>query len=76
MADGLFRSESALEFFKEQVEGAMARQNLRTSEWTEYYVVRLLAGYVAAGREDTAFDGRTARGPPGVRASGRRRRPA
>ena len=63
MADGLFRSESALEFFKEQVEGAMARQNLRTSEWTEYYVVRLLAGYVAAGREDTAFDGQ----PLGVR---------
>jgi hypothetical protein len=56
MADGLFRSESALEFFKEQVEGAMTRQNLKTSEWTAYYVVRLLAGYVDAGREETAFD--------------------
>ena len=56
MADGLFRSESALEFFKEQVEGAMARQNLKTSEWTAYYVVRLLAGYVAAGREEITFD--------------------
>lgn len=62
MGDGLFRSESALEFFKEQVEGAMARQNLKTSEWTEYYVVKLLAGYVDAGA-DTAFD----RQPLGVR---------
>jgi hypothetical protein len=62
MADGLFRSESALEFFKEQVEGAMARQNLQTSEWTAYYVVRLLAGYVS-GRDDAAFDGQ----PLGIR---------
>ena len=63
MADGLFRSESALEFFKEQVEGAMARQNLKTSEWTAFYVVRLLAGYVAADLENPAFD----RQPLGVR---------
>jgi hypothetical protein len=63
MADGLFRSESALEFFKEQVEGAMARQNLKTSEWTAYYVVRLLADYVAAGGDGTAFD----RQPLGIR---------
>ena len=63
MADGLLRSESALEFFKEQVEGAMTRQNLKTSEWTAYYVVRLLAGRVAAGREETAFDAE----PLGVR---------
>jgi hypothetical protein len=62
MADGLFRSESALEFFKEQVEGAMARQNLQTTEWTAYYVVRLLAGYVS-GRDDAAFDGQ----PLGIR---------
>jgi hypothetical protein len=62
MADGLFRSESALEFFKEQVEGAMARQNLQTSEWTAYYVVRLLAGYVR-GRDDALFDGQ----PLGIR---------
>ena len=63
MAFGLFRSESALEFFKEEVEGAMARQQLRTSEWTTYYVVRLLAGYVAAGCDGTAFDSQ----PLGVR---------
>jgi hypothetical protein len=46
MAEGLFRSESPLEFFKEQVEGAMERQRLKTSEWTSYYVVRLLADFV------------------------------
>jgi hypothetical protein len=63
MAGGLFRRESALEFFKEQVEGAMTRQHLQTSEWTAYYVVRLLAGYVAAGRENAAFD----RQPLGLR---------
>ena len=57
MAVGLFRSESALEFFKEEVESAMARQHLRTSEWTSYYVVKLLAGYVAAGHDDQTFDG-------------------
>jgi len=57
MAVGQFRSESALEFFKEEVESAMARQHLRTSEWTSYYVVKLLAGYVAAGHDDQTFDG-------------------
>jgi len=55
MAVGLFRSESALEFFKEEVESAMVRQNLRTSEWTSYYVVKLLAGYVAAGHKGQTF---------------------
>jgi len=35
----------------------MVRQNLRTSEWTSYYVVKLLAGYVAAGHEGQTFDG-------------------
>lgn len=49
MADGLVR-ESPLEFFKEQVEGAMERQRLRTSEWTAFYVVNLLARYVSAQR--------------------------
>lgn len=50
MADGLVHRESALEFFKEQVEGAMQRQRLRTSEWTAFYVVNLLARQVPAGR--------------------------
>lgn len=50
MADGLVRNESPLEFFKEQVEGAMERQRLQTSAWTSYYVVNLLAGFVALDR--------------------------
>lgn len=52
MADGLLSNESPLEFFKAQVEGAMERQHLKTSAWTSYYVVQMLAGYVA--RHDRA----------------------
>src|SRR5437762_8347413 len=51
MADGLLSNESPLEFFKAQVEDAMARQHLKTSAWTSYYVVRMLTGYVS-GRAD------------------------
>jgi len=47
MADVLFRSESPQEFFKHQVECAMHRQHLRASDWTVYYLVRLLASYVS-----------------------------
>jgi hypothetical protein len=50
MADGLFCNESPVEFFKEQVECAMERQRLKTSPWTSYYVVNLLAGFVAPDR--------------------------
>lgn len=46
MADVLFRSESAEEFFKHEVEGAMRRQRLHASDWTIYYIVRLLSAYV------------------------------
>jgi hypothetical protein len=63
MADGLFRNESPLEYFKEQVEGAMERQRLKTSEWTSYYVVKLLAGFVPADRGEAALEGE----PLGVR---------
>ena len=34
MADGLLSNESAIEFFKHEVEDAMARQHLKTSDWT------------------------------------------
>jgi len=47
MADGLLSNESAIEFFKHEVEDAMARQHLKTSDWTSYYVVNLLATFVA-----------------------------
>jgi hypothetical protein len=46
MAEDLVRGESPLEFFKEQVEGAMERQRVKTSEWTAFYVVNLLAAFV------------------------------
>jgi hypothetical protein len=52
MADVLFRNESPQEFFKQQVEGAMARQRLHASDWTVYYIVRLLASYVSRGADD------------------------
>jgi hypothetical protein len=54
MADGLLSNESPLEFFKAQVEGAMERQHLKTSVWTSYYIVQMLAGYVAR-RDNSAL---------------------
>ncbi len=52
MADELFRHESPVEFFKEQVEGAMQRQHLHASDWTVYYIVNLLASFVSPARLD------------------------
>src|SRR5690606_16101941 len=46
MAERLFQSESPVEFFREQVEGAMQRQQVQTSEWTAFYVVNLLVGFI------------------------------
>jgi hypothetical protein len=52
--------ESALSFFREQVERAMEHQKVSTSAFTEYYLVNLLAGCVrgdmpppAPGFDDT-----------------------
>ncbi len=64
MAERLVRSESPVEYFKEQVEGAMQRQHLQTSEWTAYYVVNLLAGFVS---RDPAQVETSADDPLGVR---------
>lgn len=50
MADELFRHESPVEYFKEQVEGAMQRQHLQASDWTVYYIVNLLASFVSPAR--------------------------
>jgi hypothetical protein len=46
MAERLLQNESPVEFFREQVEGAMQRQQVQTSEWTAFYVVNLLVGFV------------------------------
>jgi hypothetical protein len=46
MSDAVFRRESAIEFFKELVDGALAHQHLAANELTSFYVVQLLASYV------------------------------
>jgi hypothetical protein len=46
MSDAVFRRESAVEYFKELVDGALSRQGLATQELTAYYVVQLLASFL------------------------------
>jgi len=46
MSDSVFRRESAVEFFKELVDGALAHQRLAANEMTAFYVVQLLASFV------------------------------
>src|SRR5215471_9901993 len=45
MSDAVFRRESAVEYFKELVDGALSHQGLATQELTAYYVVQLLASF-------------------------------
>jgi len=45
------RGQTPVEYFKEQVESALARQHLDAGDLTEYYLVNLLCRYV---RYDTA----------------------
>src|SRR5439155_1186630 len=56
MSDAVFRRESAVEYFKELVDGALSHQGLATQELTAYYVVQLLASFlqrgIAQGQED------------------------
>jgi len=46
MSDAVVRRESAVEFFKELVDGALAHQRMQAAELTSFYVVNLLAGFV------------------------------
>ena len=46
MDDAVFRRESAVEYFKELVDGALAHQRIAAGELTAFYVVHLLAGFV------------------------------
>ena len=46
MSDPLLGHESAVEFFKELVDGAIAHQGVTANELTAFYVVHLLAGFV------------------------------
>jgi hypothetical protein len=42
----MVRRESAVEYFRELVESAMAHQRISANELTAYYVVQLLAGFL------------------------------
>jgi hypothetical protein len=46
MNDVRFRRESAVEYFKELVDEALAHQRIAAQELTTYYVVQLLAGFL------------------------------
>jgi hypothetical protein len=46
MSGQVFKRESAVEFFKELVEGAIAHQRVAANELTAFYVVQLLTSFV------------------------------
>ena len=46
MGEAVFRRESAVEYFKELVDGALTHQGLATQELTAYYVVQLLTSFL------------------------------
>ena len=52
MSDVVFRRESAVEFFKELVEDALAHQRISAGELTSFYVVQLLASFLQRRAED------------------------
>lgn len=61
MGETMFRRESAVEYFKELVDGALAHQGIVANELTAFYVVHLLAGFLQRRAEDAADE------PLGVR---------
>src|SRR5947207_3268061 len=46
MDDIVLRRESAVEYFRELVEGAISRQGIVAGELTAFYVVQMLAGFI------------------------------
>lgn len=46
------REQTPVEYFKEQVESALARQHLQAGDLTEYYLVNLLCRYVRHDQGD------------------------
>ena len=52
MDDTMVRRESAIEYFKELVEGALARQGVVAGELTAFYVVQLLTGFLRCRAAD------------------------
>jgi hypothetical protein len=56
MSDQVFKRESALEYFKELVDGALARQGLAAQELTAFYVVQLLTSFLQRPAADSQED--------------------
>jgi hypothetical protein len=56
MSDHVFRGESAVEYFKELVDGAIAHQGLAAQELTAFYVVQLLASFMQRPAGDATDD--------------------
>ena len=58
MSEAVFRRESAVEYFKELVDGALTHQGLAAQELTSFYVVHLLASFaerpVSTDTDDSA----------------------
>jgi hypothetical protein len=52
MSEARFRRESAVEYFKELVDGAIAHQGIVAGELTAFYVVHLLASFLQRRDED------------------------
>ena len=48
----MVRRDSAVEFFRELVDGALAHQGVAATELTAYYIVQLLAGFVERRLDD------------------------
>jgi hypothetical protein len=46
MGEAVFRRESAVEYFKELVDGALTHQGLEAQELTAFYVVQLLTSFL------------------------------
>ena len=54
MDDTMVRRESAIEYFKELVDGALARQGIVAGELTAFYMVQLLTGFLQRRAADDA----------------------
>lgn len=52
MGDVIVRRETAVEYFKELVEGALEHQGVNAGELTAFYVVHLLAGFMRRPAEE------------------------
>src|SRR5690349_8945105 len=56
MSDVVFRRESAVEYFKQLVEDALAHQHIAAGELTSFYVVQLLAGHLQRADADDSSE--------------------